>query len=78
MSVTHDKRDKIAAILTPLIGASDGLERANNIIQALAFLECDGGDDEDDPAVIAADFLRAFEFADAPAVMAEIKRVWTG
>ena len=63
-------RDRVSAVLEPLLGFEMALERANNIAQVLAF----GA--SHDPARVALGMLERVGLNDPRAVAEEVGRAW--
>jgi hypothetical protein len=63
-------RDRMSAILEPLLGFENALERANNIAQVLVF----GANH--DPARVALGMLERTGLSDPRAVAEEVGRAW--
>ena len=63
-------RDRISAVLEPLLGFETALERANNIAQVLAFGV------SHDPAHVALGMLDRVGLPDPGAVAQEVGRAW--
>ncbi len=62
-------RDRMKAVLEPLLGAELALERANNIAQVLVFAA-------DDVSGVALGMLRSTGLTDPRAVADEVARAW--
>lgn len=62
-------RDRMCAVLEPLLGSELARERANNIAQVLALAE-------HDPEHVAAGMLRGTGLGDLQRIAAEVSRAW--
>jgi hypothetical protein len=62
-------RDRICAVLEPLLGQELARERANNIAQVLVL-------SGHDPAHVALGMLRGTGLGDLPRVASEVSRAW--
>lgn len=62
-------RDRMCAVLEPLLGSELARERANNIAQVLALAE-------HDPERVALGMLRGTGLGDLQQIAAEVSRAW--
>jgi hypothetical protein len=62
-------RDRICAVLEPLLGSELARERANNIAQVLVLAE-------HDPERVALGMLRATGLGDLTRIAGEVSRAW--